>query len=118
MMNDKDYEIAELLQKLGETRPTARILTLLRDGKERKSIDIEREAALRQPEVSISMKELLMRLWVVVKNEPQKGKGRPTRVYKLVPTLDMVIKYHELNQEDSIVLYKTNISKLREMVRA
>ena len=118
MMNDKDYEISELLQKLGETRPTARILTLLRDGKERKSIDIEREASLRQPEVSISTSELMDFGWVIARREPAKGKGRPTYIYRLDVSFYGIIKQYEMSQASKIVDWQSDIAKLREMVRA
>lgn len=74
----------DLLERNGLSRIDARALSVFRDGRQRMSIDIESEAGLRQPEVSVAMSSLMGRGWFkqeLVRKET--GKGRPFIVYHL-----------------------------------
>ena len=47
------------------------------------SIDLERGTGLRQPEVSIAMRQLKPLDWIDENEEKKPGKGRPNKVYSL-----------------------------------
>ncbi len=47
------------------------------------SIDLERGTGLRQPEVSIAIRELKPLDWIDENEEKKPGKGRPNKVYSL-----------------------------------
>lgn len=55
------------------------------------SVEIEKGVGMRQPEVSISMKELRERGWVAKRDVKREGKGRPLHAYRLArPLADIV----------------------------
>ncbi|MCE8429478.1 MAG: ArsR family transcriptional regulator, partial [Candidatus Methanoperedens sp.] len=81
--DDKGEELVDDLIFLGMIRPAARILCYLRDINEATSMEIESGTNLRQPEVSIGMKELKERDWVNEREETRRGKGRPYKLYSL-----------------------------------
>ncbi|MDI3539957.1 MAG: hypothetical protein PWQ52_1080, partial [Methanolobus sp.] len=77
-MNEKDYEMVELLRKLDINRPVALTIATLASGDEITSREIEATSELRQPEVSIAMKYLKDNNWVEIREEKKnEGKGRP-----------------------------------------
>lgn len=77
-------ELITLLERNGLPRINAMALSVFRDGRQRKTVDIEQEAGLRQPEVSLAMSSLMERGWFkqeLVRNDA--GKGRPSIIYHL-----------------------------------
>ncbi len=90
-LDKKNEEIAEALMSLGMSRPIARILSYLKLVDEATTIDIERGTGLRQPEVSIAMKELKERDWINERSEKKPGKGRPYRIYSLKVKFNNII---------------------------
>jgi len=57
-LDDSDEEMAEILISSGLSRPVARTLAYLLKVDAATSIDLERGTGLRQPEVSIAMRQL------------------------------------------------------------
>jgi predicted transcriptional regulator len=55
--DEKKEEIADALISLGISRTVARALSYLQGSNEVTSVEFEREAGLRQPEVSIVMRD-------------------------------------------------------------
>ena len=80
-------KILSLLQRCGYRRTIAAVLTHLieHQGKQTTSKDIEESMGLRQPEVTIAMRTLLDKRWVVteVAARPEDKRGPPTYTYKL-----------------------------------
>jgi predicted transcriptional regulator len=116
-LDDKDEEIAELLISLGMSRLVARTLTYIQKVDTTPSIDIERGTGLRQPEVSVAMKELDPYDWISETEEKKPGKGRPSKIYSLKVGFKDIISHLENQQErrynDSIA----SIERLKELVR-
>lgn len=74
----------ETLMRLGLKKPVAKTLLCLSDGAERSAHQIEHEAFLRQPEVSLSVLFLFKHEYVTVRTMPHgNGKGRPAKHYRL-----------------------------------
>jgi len=112
----KDSEMVELLRKLNISRPVAKTLACLSDGKELTSHSIEMTSGLRQPEVSIAMRYLKSNNWVEVREEKRdNGKGRPVKYYKLTVSMDKIIEKIEENilEERKIIL--KNIEDLKKI---
>ncbi len=86
-LSEKEERIALLLTETGLSRSIAKIIVFLSRAGEAVSRDIERAANLRQPEVSLAMKDLKEWGWIKEKELRRKGKGRPMKSYKL--TLDL-----------------------------
>ena len=88
-------EFASILMKIGLKRNVAKVLTYLAGVPEATSREIEIGSDLRQPEVSIAMREIRRLEWVRERDERNPGKGRPYRLYKLNCSLPDILQYLE-----------------------
>ena len=114
-LDDKDEELAEILISLGMSRSVARTLSYLQDVEEATSIDLERATGLRQPEVSIAMKELNPFDWVEEREEKKTGKGRPYKIYSLKVGFKDIIAHLEKQQKKIINDTLESIERLKEL---
>ena len=73
-LDDGDEELAEILISFGQSRPVARTLAYLQKVDTATSIDLERGTGLRQPEVSIAMRQLNPFDWIEENEEKKPGK--------------------------------------------
>ena len=96
-------EFASILMEIGLKRNVAKVLTYLAMVKEATSREIEIGSDLRQPEVSIAMREIRKLDWISERDEKNLGKGRPYRIYKLNKSLPEIIDYleHETAKESA-----------------
>jgi predicted transcriptional regulator len=113
-LDEKDEEIADALISLGMSRNVARILSYLQSSKEVKSVDLEREAGLRQPEVSLAVRELKGRDWISEREEKKPGKGRPYKVYSLKVGFDEIVDELERQQRKAVDEMRSRIERLRK----
>jgi predicted transcriptional regulator len=74
-------DIQEALLALGEKRMQAAILSMLLDQSPVTTHEIMEETGLRQPEVSIGVRDLKARGWLESQPIPREGKGRPMNQY-------------------------------------
>ncbi|AFV25022.1 hypothetical protein Mpsy_2822 [Methanolobus psychrophilus R15] len=115
-MNEKEYEMVELLRKLDMNRPVALTIATLASGDEITSREIEATSDLRQPEVSIAMRFLRDNNWVEIREEKKnEGKGRPVKLYRLITPLEEII-----GSIEEKVLYESrsvleNIERLKSL---
>jgi predicted transcriptional regulator len=114
-LDKKDEEIASTLISLGMSRYVARTLSYLQDGNEITSIELERGTGLRQPEVSIAMKELNERGWISEREEKKSGKGRPYKVYSLKVGFDEIIDQLENKHRKDVDEARGKIERLKEL---
>ncbi len=113
-LDKKDEEIASTLISLGLSRPVARTLSYLQNGNEVTTIELERGTGLRQPEVSIAMKELEKRGWISEREEKKPGKGRPYKVYSLKAGFDGIIDQLEEQQRKAVDEMQMRIKRLKK----
>ncbi|MEA3324468.1 MAG: ArsR family transcriptional regulator [Euryarchaeota archaeon] len=93
VLDDDDEEFVDILIKQGLKRNTAKVLAYLKGVDAATSKDLEVGSDLRQPEVSIAMRELRAHGWVVETDEKKPGKGRPYKVYSLnIPIGEIILK--------------------------
>src|SRR5450756_673881 len=97
-LDDSDEELSEILISSGLSRPVARTLAYLQKVDTATSVDLERGTGLRQPEVSIAMKQLNPFDWIEENEEKKPGKGRPNKVYSLKVGFKDVIAHIEKRQ--------------------
>lgn len=85
-------QIVKLLMANGLRRTEARTLACWNeDDDELTQLDVENMAGLRQPEVSMAVRELRRRGWIATSHVPKEGKGRPMHLYRLaMPMRDIV----------------------------
>jgi predicted transcriptional regulator len=111
-----DEEIADALISLGMSRNAAMTLAYMQNVNSATSLDLERAARLRQPEVSIAMRLLKERDWVIEKEEKNKaGKGRPNKIYSLKVGFNDIINQLERQQRKAVDEVQEKIERLKEL---
>ncbi len=114
-LDDKEEEIVDALISLGLSRYIARTLAYLQDVNEATTSELERGTGLRQPEVSIAMKELKERDWINEHEEKKPGKGRPYKIYSLKVGFNDIINKLEKQQKKAINDAMVSIERLKEL---
>lgn len=114
-LDEKDEEIADILISLGMTRNVAISLSYLQNTNSATSVDLERVARLRQPEVSIAMKQLKERDWINERDEKKPGKGRPFKIYSLKVGFEDIVAQLEKQQKKSVNEVRANVERLKEL---
>lgn len=100
---------------MGANRNVATLITYLKQVPESTSREIELATYLRQPEVSIAIKDLRQRDWIVGRDVKREGKGRPMKIYALKPSIDEIIKFYEDEQLRASTHMMQVFSKLKEL---
>ena len=116
-LDDSDEEISDILISSGLSRPVARTLAYLQKVDTATSIDLERGTGLRQPEVSIAMRQLKPLDWIDENEEKKPGKGRPNKIYSLKVGFKDIIAHLEKKQKKEIDDGMASIKLLKELVR-
>jgi len=116
-LDDNDEELAQILISSGLSRPVARTLAYLQKVDTATSIDLERGTGLRQPEVSIAMRQLNPFDWIEEDEEKKPGKGRPNKVYSLKVGFKDIIAHLEKEQKKTIDDGMASIKWLKELIR-
>ena len=114
-LDEKDEEIADILISLGMSRNVAMSLTYLQNMNSATSVDLERVARLRQPEVSIAMRQLKERDWIDEREEKTPGKGRPYKIYSLKVGFKDIVAQLEKQQKKAVDEAKANLERLKEL---
>ncbi|MFZ3383471.1 MAG: transcriptional regulator protein [Candidatus Methanoperedens sp.] len=114
-LDEKDEEIADILISLGMSRNVAMSLTYLQNMNSATSVDLERVARLRQPEVSIAMRQLKERDWIDEREEKTPGKGRPYKIYSLKVDFKDIVAQLEKQQKKAVDEAKANLERLKEL---
>jgi len=115
VLDEKDRDLIEALEAVGVRRNVATIIVYLKDLDEATSRDIERGSGLRQPEVSIAMNRLREKGWIAERNVKGTGKGRPTKLYRLIVPIEEIIgHYEEIKRSESARAIET-IQRLKEI---
>jgi predicted transcriptional regulator len=104
------------LSATGMPKGVARTLALLSTaGDWLTSQDIERETRLRQPEVSIAVRELLGRGWIARDAVKVGAKGRPVYTFKMAVDLRQVYDDLRASESERIDAIKGNLDRIRDM---
>ncbi|HEY9246499.1 MAG TPA: transcriptional regulator protein [Candidatus Methanoperedens sp.] len=114
-LDEKDEEIADVLVSLGMTRNVAKALSYLQTMNSATSGDLERGANLRQPEVSIAMRQLKENNWIMEREEKKSGKGRPYKVYSLKVSFKDIINQVEKQKRKAAQRTQERITHLKEL---
>ncbi len=111
----KEEEIAGALISLGVNRMAAKALAYLQGTNSATSPDLERAAGLRQPEVSMAMKQLMERDWITEREEKKPGKGRPYKIYSLRIGFDKIVAQLEKENRKAIDEAQGKFERLKEL---
>ncbi len=115
-MDSKDERIVELLADAGLNKNIARVIVYLSKVGEAVSREIEREANLRQPEVSLAMKELKNLGWIKEREIKKKGKGRPLKSYKLSLDIKDIVRNLVEKKREELRKLERNLEELEKLV--
>ena len=81
-----------------------------------RSAEIEHQANLRQPEVSVAMQELQRRGWIRKRDLRKKGKGRPVHIYSLSSSIDNIVKTFEQEKMKEINAIQKDLDSLKNLI--
>jgi predicted transcriptional regulator len=115
VLDEKDQELVKALEAVGVRRNVATIIVYLKNLDEATSKGIEKGSGLRQPEVSIAMRTLRQKGWIVEREVKGGGKGRPMRLYKLTIPIDDIIGYYEEMKRNESSRAMQSIQRLKEI---
>jgi len=115
-LTEKDEKIVKLLAETGLNKNIAKVIVFLSKAGEAISRDIERAANLRQPEVSLAMKELKEWGWVKERELKKKGKGRPLKSYKLTMDLKEIARELIEKKREVIKRIEKDLEELEKLV--
>jgi predicted transcriptional regulator len=79
------------------------------------SKDIEKATNLRQPEVSIAVRDLEDRGWVERDSLKRESKGRPINIYRMSVKLNKVYTSIEEDQKTKIGAVENNLKHIRDL---
>ena len=113
VFDDTDLEFIDILRNLNLSRNVASTLAFLSSVDEATSKDLELGSQLRQPEVSIAMRELRDFGWLAEREIKKEGKGRPMKVYKLAVPMGEIVKHLERQTKEDTLRIMKNIEKLK-----
>jgi predicted transcriptional regulator len=118
VLDEQDEEIVNLFTELGMPRNLAKTLTYVSQVEECRSADVEKGANLRQPEVSVAMRELRRRKWVKKRELKRKGKGRPIHFYKSTMSLYEIWKAFEKEKLKEVENIKKDMTRLGKIIES
>lgn len=115
-LTDREEKVIRLLSEAGLNKNIARVVVFISKAGEAISSEVERATDLRQPEVSLAMKELKEWGWIKERELKKKGKGRPLKSYKL--TLDFKERVKELvdNKRKELKRIEEDLKELENYV--
>ena len=108
-------EFASILIQIGLKRNVAKVLTYLAAVTEATSREIEIGSDLRQPEVSIAMREIRRLDWLMERDEKNPGKGRPYRIYRLKKRLSEIVETLEAEKSKESERIMKQIERLKSL---
>jgi predicted transcriptional regulator len=112
----EDEKLSALLIQMGVPRNVAKALVYLKGKEEVTSVEIEKNANLRQPEVSIAMRILKEHGWIMKRDIKKEGKGRPIHGYRLAKPFNEIIKELEEEQKKKIEDMQNVLGQLQNLV--
>jgi predicted transcriptional regulator len=113
---DREEELASLLTDVGMKRNVAKVLVYLANTEKATSREIERGTDLRQPEVSIAMRTLGEKGWIVNVESKAECKGRPVKIYSLSKSIGEIIDIIESDKKTEIQSQLELIKNVRNIV--
>ncbi len=111
---DNDERLVKYLMDAGLPKNIARTIVYLKSSDEVTSVEVERTARLRQPEVSIAMQWLENKGWITKREIKKEGKGRPVYKYKLAKPFSEIVKELEADLNKKIEEITKIINGLKE----
>jgi len=116
VLDEKDEKAVEIFRELGMPKNLAKTLLYINQVDEFRSADVEQAADMRQPEVSIAIKELRRRGWVSKRDLKKEGKGRPIHIYTSTQKLSEILTDFEQKKLEEVETIKNDITELKTLI--
>ncbi|MDD1678407.1 MAG: ArsR family transcriptional regulator [Methanomicrobiales archaeon] len=113
---EREEAMTDMLVGLGLKRNVARVLVYLSSTDETTSRMIERGTDLRQPEVSLAMRQLQEYRWIKSTESKADSKGRPVKIYRLSQPISVIMDFIESEKKQEAKTQLDLILKLRETI--
>lgn len=114
--DSQDEKVIKTFANLGMPRNLAKTLIYISNVDGCRSAEIEHQANLRQPEVSVAMQELQKRGWIKKRDLRKKGKGRPVHLYSLTASIDEIVQTFEKEKIKEINNIKQDLDELKKLL--
>ena len=111
-------EIVDLLVSLGAELNTAKTLIYLHINGPSKSIEIQSNCNLRQPDVSIAISKLSNLGILRIVTSPSKARGRPSSIYELAVPLNEAILPFKNKAWERMSIIENQLSRLSELTNS
>lgn len=118
ILDENDAEFVDLLVKQGLKQNTAKTLAILNGVPAATSKDFELGANMRQPEVSIAIRELKQYAWIHETEQKKLGKGRPNKIYTLKVDVATIIEELEEKKRQESKETLESIMRLKELTKS
>ena len=115
--SEDEEAFVDLLVEIGTRKNIAKLLVFLAGVPAASSLEIERGADMRQPEVSLALRYLVARGWCRVKETSPERRGRPTNIYELAVPLPSILDAIGEEKRDEARDQLALLERLREVGR-
>jgi predicted transcriptional regulator len=116
VFTEREEEFVDMLVTSGFSRKIAMVLVYIASTREVTSREIERGADLRQPEVSLALKNLMTRGWIKAREDTSAEKGRPFRIYTLAMPVSKILDAIEKEKKQEIKNQLALLGMLKEYI--
>jgi len=116
VFTDREEEFANLLIMIGIRKNVAKVLVFLANIPEATFWEIERGTDLRQPEVSLALKDLTQREWIGSHQDHSMTAGHRVRIYSLAKSMDEIFTCIENEKKEILEKRMALIRKLRDYI--
>ena len=117
-MRRRRPELQTALQRLGAKRVEAVLVSLLSQEGDLGTRQIVQSSGLRQPEVSVGMRELRRRGWVEADPIAGQGKGRPMHRYHLSVSPGVLRRHYEEQGKRTVADFEQALKLVRQKLKA
>ena len=115
-LTKKEQKIIKTFQDLGISRVESHILMYMFTKEKVTAKDIEKNADLKQPDVSLGTHALMDREWIKISSITKKGKGRPYHRYSLTKPKEYILNEIQRRIEKRIELERRGIQTLHDLL--
>lgn len=115
-LSKKQQKVIKTFQDLGISRVESHILMYMFTTKKVTAKDIEKNAGLNQPDVSLGTHALMDRGWMKISSVTKKRKGRPYYRYSLARHREYILNEIQTRIEKRIELEKRGIQTLHNLL--
>jgi predicted transcriptional regulator len=112
VLDDEDYELAVAIQKTGLHKISSWILVYLLRARTGKSKDIQNGTGLDQPTVSIRIRPLIEKGWVLKEIHAAPARGAPHNIYRLAISPADLLDTIEAELEKKLSEEQTRVASL------